>query len=326
MQATPDDEPGFSPPRTALAPQPQQAGPDTRRPAPEGWPPRQPGSEPQFAPGYPQPIAPAGAPAMPAFLRPAATRASSGRLGRWAPAIAVVAALLLLFTTFEAWSLSKRVGDMDERLRSVTRDTLDLRGRVIPLENRSGQWLDAVTVAKNAAPAVFTIVAGRAQGTGFGFYTDGQVTYIATNYHVVAAAAEQHDRVAIYQGDKKWLGITENWDRNSDVALIRVDEGLPILQSAYGQGHDPVLGDPVLAFGSPEGLEGTATEGIISAIRQGWIQTDAQINPGNSGGPLLNSHGEVLGLTAIGIGGGGSGLGFAIDIREVCALAGDHTC
>ena len=328
MQPTPDDvasesgqaEVGFSAPRAAVAPQPQPA-------APQAWPPPRPASEPQPGHGSPRPpLAPEPQPATPAFPRQPVVSGSPSRLGRSAPAIAAAALLLLAFTAFQTWSLSKRVADVDERLRTVTNDVLDLRGRVIPLEQRSGQWLDAVTIAKDAAPAVFTIVAGRAQGTGFGFYTDGKVTYIATNYHVVAAAAERHDRVAIYQGDKKWLGITDNWDRNSDVALIRVDEGLPVLLSAYGQGHDPVLGDPVLAFGSPEGLEGTATEGIISAIRQGWIQTDAQINPGNSGGPLLNSHGEVIGLTAIGIGGGGSGLGFAIDIREVCALAGDHTC
>jgi serine protease Do len=208
----------------------------------------------------------------------------------------------------------------------ATNDLLDVEGRVIPLEHQSGAWLDAGRVAKDAAPAVFTIVSGRALGTGFGFYTDGDVTYIATNYHVVAGAAERHERIAVHQGDKRWFGVAENWDRNSDVALVRVDEGLPILVSAYREGHDPALGDPVLAYGSPEGLEGTATEGIISAIRQGWIQTDAQINPGNSGGPLLNTYGEVLGLTTIGIGGGGSGLGFAINIREVCALAGDHAC
>jgi S1-C subfamily serine protease len=260
------------------------------------------------------------------ILRQVEPSAGSRRPDRWVSVVAVVALVAGTFTAYQSWSISNRVSDLDRRVRVATNDLLDVQGRVIPLEHRSGAWLDATRVANDAAPAVFTIVSGRALGTGFGFYSDGKVTYVATNYHVVANAAEHHERVALYQGDRKWFGVTENWDRNSDVALVRVDEGLPVLVSAYGQGHDPVLGDPVLAFGSPQGLEGTATEGIISAIRQGWIQTDAQINPGNSGGPLLNSYGEVLGLTTLGIGGGGSGLGFVVNIREVCALAGDHTC
>jgi serine protease Do len=65
-------------------------------------------------------------------------------------------------------------------------------------------------------------------------------------------------------------------------------------------------------------LEGTATVGIISAIRRGFIQTDAQINHGNSGGPLVNAFGEVLGLTTLGYG-EGSGVGFAVDIRTLCS-------
>jgi S1-C subfamily serine protease len=246
-------------------------------------------------------------------------------LMRWAPAIAAIALLVLVVTAFQAWSLSRRLSDVDERLRLATNDVLDLEGRVIPIEQKSGQWLDAVRVARGASPAVFTIVAANGQGSGFGFYTDGDVTYIATNYHVVAGTAEAHQRVEVHQDGRRWFGITEIWDRNSDVALVRVDEDLPVLISAYGEGHDPALGDPVLAFGTPVGLEGSATQGIISALRRGVIQTDAQINPGNSGGPLLNRYGEVLGLTTAGIG-AGSGLGFAVDIREVCALAGDHAC
>jgi S1-C subfamily serine protease len=64
-------------------------------------------------------------------------------------------------------------------------------------------------------------------------------------------------------------------------------------------------------------LEGSATVGIVSAIRGGYIQTDAQINHGNSGGPLVNASGEVLGLTTLGYG-DGSGVGFAVDIRVLC--------
>jgi S1-C subfamily serine protease len=104
----------------------------------------------------------------------------------------------------------------------------------------------------------------------------------------------------------------------------------------------------VLAYGSPQGLQGTATVGIISAIRTGWIQTDAQryssggvqlvgllrrvvdptgtaINHGNSGGPLVDRRGRVLGITSVAFVGGGSGLGFAVDARKLCPLLAEMT-
>jgi len=64
----------------------------------------------------------------------------------------------------------------------------------------------------------------------------------------------------------------------------------------------------------------------VSALRSTWIQTDAQINHGNSGGPLVNGYGEVIDVASIGFAGGGSGLGFAIDIRGVCELAPSLSC
>ena len=94
----------------------------------------------------------------------------------------------------------------------------------------------------------------------------------------------------------------------------------PRPRERLGRGHDPTIGDPVLAFGSPIGFQASATVGIISAIRSQSIQTDAQINPGSSGGPLLNARGEVIGITSIGFGVGRSGPGFAIDVRELCTL------
>jgi serine protease Do len=136
-------------------------------------------------------------------------------------------------------------------------------------------------------------------------------------------------RVVVRSGYASWQGTVERWDRFLDVALVKVDDSLPVLVSAYDAGHPPAVGDAVLAYGSPYGLEGTATVGIVSAFRTGfyrvptYIQTDAPINPGNSGGPLVNAYGEVLGLTTSSVQGGG--IGFAVDIRELCTklLKGD---
>jgi S1-C subfamily serine protease len=201
-------------------------------------------------------------------------------------------------------------GDLEEQIEA-------LKQRAAELEASS---LDAAAVAAAAGPAVFTIEAGQATGTAFGFYADGTATWLATNYHVIEGYTyfERHP-VVVRQGSRQWLGEPWNWDPETDVATIKVEAALPVLPSAFEQGHQPKVGDPVLAYGSPYGiLEGTATAGIISALRPGLIQTDAQVNPGNSGGPLLNSRGEVLGITAMGIG-EGTGLGFAIDIRVLCS-------
>jgi len=71
------------------------------------------------------------------------------------------------------------------------------------------------------------------------------------------------------------------------------------------------------------GLEGTATAGVVSAIRGRLIQTDAPLNPGNSGGPLLNRHGEVIGINTLG---GGNSLGFAVESRLLCTLLEGGGC
>jgi S1-C subfamily serine protease len=302
--------------RSKTLPDAGESTPAFRRP---GMPPLEPTGPSPFATSTP-------APAAPAFATPMPRPSSPSRLTRWLPAISIVLLVAFVGTAYQLFSLTGRVSRMDELLRTTTTNVLDVEARMIPLEHRDGAWLNTVKVVEDASPAVFTIISGRTLGTGFGFYGDERVTYIATNYHVVRTAAARHETVTVQQGDRRWRGLVDNWDVNSDVALVRVEADLPILASAYGQDHAPVVGDPVLAYGSPQGLEGTATQGIISALRQGYIQTDAQINPGNSGGPLLNAYGEVVGLTTLGVGGGGSGLGFAVNIREVCALAGDHSC
>ena len=131
--------------------------------------------------------------------------------------------------------------------------------------------------------------------------------------------------VIVRQGSSTWVGKAWNWDRQADVATVKVNQTLPILESAFSAGHAPGVGESVLAYGSPLGLEGTATVGIVSAIRGGYIQTDAQINHGNSGGPLVNAYGDVLGLTTLGFG-DGSGIGFAVDIRTLCARLMRDSC
>ena len=154
-------------------------------------------------------------------------------------------------------------------------------------------------------------------GMGSGFIIDAS-GIILTNNHVVHGADEV--KVRLHDG-REFIGRDIKTDPRTDVAIVRIDAtGLKPLR--LGDSHATQVGDWVLAIGSPFGLDMSVTAGIISAKgrsnriteRADFLQTDAAINPGNSGGPLLNMHGEVIGInTAIATESGGyDGIGFAI--------------
>ncbi len=163
------------------------------------------------------------------------------------------------------------------------------------------------------------------QGSGFIISEDG---YILTNAHVVGGA--DHVHVTLADG-REFEAEIVGTDSRSDVAVVKVDaKDLPVLP--LGNSDDLEPGEWVLAVGSPFGLPGTVTSGIVSATGrnrvgiadyENFIQTDAAINPGNSGGPLVNLRGEAVGInTAIfSRSGGYMGIGFAIPInmaRDIC--------
>jgi S1-C subfamily serine protease len=175
------------------------------------------------------------------------------------------------------------------------------------------------------------------QGTGFVIDTEG---HILTNHHVIDGAEEIE--VDFPQGMKAWAELLGK-DPDSDLAVLKVD--LPALQLVplpLGDSDAVRVGDPVAAIGNPFGLAGTMTVGIVSALERTLdserqapggsafsagdiIQTDAAINPGNSGGPLLNQHGEVIGVNrairtenfTVSGDAANSGVGFAIPINIV---------
>jgi putative serine protease PepD len=160
-------------------------------------------------------------------------------------------------------------------------------------------------------------------GSGFIINREGQVL---TNEHVV----ENATRVRVRAGederfrDARVLGT----DPGSDLALLQVEDGAEQLRPlALGSSEDVEVGDPAIAIGSPFGLAGSLTTGVISALGRpitapnnftitGAIQTDAAINPGNSGGPLLDVQGRVIGINAqiATQSGSNSGVGFAIPV------------
>jgi len=154
----------------------------------------------------------------------------------------------------------------------------------------------------------------RSLGSGFLISADG---YILTNNHVVEKADVVN--VKLQKGEKTFKAKVIGTDPETDLALIKIDNGGSLPYLKLGDSSKMRVGDWVVAIGNPFGLSHTVTAGIISAkgriIGAGpyddFIQTDASINPGNSGGPLLNQAGDVIGINTA-IVASGQGIGFAI--------------
>ena len=191
-------------------------------------------------------------------------------------------------------------------------------------------------LAARLIPAVVSIAVsgGRNSGTGSGFFLDSD-GFILTNNHVVESAANR-GRITVETSDgKKYPATLVGRDSSYDLAVLKINvQAAPTLQ--LGNSDQVMVGDSVIAIGSPLGLSGTVTAGIISsknrAVTTGngfgessfinALQTDAAINPGNSGGPLVDSTGAVIGVNSaiatLGVSSqaGSIGLGFAIPINQ----------
>lgn len=173
----------------------------------------------------------------------------------------------------------------------------------------------------------FQLVPEKGIGSGFLIKDSGE---ILTNYHVVSGSAPQ---LTVTLADKKvYKARILGRDPRNDLALIKIEAGHKLPYLHLGDSDNLVVGQKVLAIGNPFGLAGTLTTGIVSSLdrtiqpdegrrMEGMIQTDAAINPGNSGGPLLDSHGNVIGInTAIYGPQGNIGLGFAMPINRAKAM------
>lgn len=193
-------------------------------------------------------------------------------------------------------------------------------------------------IAKRVLPSVVSISTESESGggTGSGFIIDSN-GYILTNNHVVADAVSG-GKITVSLNDGRTIGATIiGRDSSYDLAVLKIAAtNLPALQ--FGDSDKIQVGDAVIAIGSPLGLAGTVTSGIISAkdraVTAGEsagansfinaLQTDAAINPGNSGGPLVDASGAVIGVnsaiaslgSSYGSQSGSIGLGFAIPINQ----------
>jgi S1-C subfamily serine protease len=176
------------------------------------------------------------------------------------------------------------------------------------------------------------VVPAHGQGSGFILDKSGR---ILTNYHVVENANRGIE--VMLSNKRRYAAKVIGTDRIHDLALLQIDA--PNLEPVtLADSSELAVGQKVFAIGNPFGFSGTMTRGIISSIRsiresegaliEDAIQTDAAINPGNSGGPLLNSHGEVIGINTMIAANGAdqnSGIGFAIPINTAKAVLNDLT-
>ena len=166
-------------------------------------------------------------------------------------------------------------------------------------------------------------------GTGFVISPDGE---ILTNNHVAGGGAQ----VTVTLSDKKvYTAHVIGFDPRNDLALIKINAPRKLPTMRLGDSDHLVVGQKVLAIGNPFQFEGTLTTGIVSSLDrtidtedrklEGMIQTDAAINPGNSGGPLLDSHGNVIGINTAIYGAQGSiGIGFAMPIARAKAMLEEY--
>jgi S1-C subfamily serine protease len=194
---------------------------------------------------------------------------------------------------------------------------------------RSYKGVVEITVTSSSMSPFGGQQAQQAQGSGFVYDSKGD---IVTNEHVVDGAKSVS--VRFWNGDTYNATVVGS-DPSTDLAVIKVDAPQSILAPlAVGDSAKVLVGDGVVAIGSPFGLEETVTSGIVSALHRQMeapnkftindsIQTDAAINHGNSGGPLLNAEGQVIGVNAQirSDGGGSDGVGFAIPSNTITLIA-----
>ncbi|MFC4008739.1 S1C family serine protease [Nonomuraea purpurea] len=218
-------------------------------------------------------------------------------------------------------------------------------GTPSPVFKSASNQLTVAEVAAKVQPTVVMVQGQTGEGSGVVLSEDG---LILTNNHVVVGAGQGGGQMTVKFSDGKTAKATVvGTDPATDLAVIRAEGTSGLTAATLGDSDLLKVGDPVLAIGSPLGLDGSVTAGIVSALdrtltvggeqRQqvppGWpqpgqgqggdvttiggaIQTDAAINPGNSGGALVNAAGELVGInTAIASDAAGGGVGFAIPVN-----------
>ena len=202
-------------------------------------------------------------------------------------------------------------------------------------------------IAKKVLPTVVSISVNSTSGSGTGsgsiVQSDASKSYIVTNNHVIDDAASGGKVTVEFQDGTELTATIKGRDIAYDLAVLEISKGnLPTIST--GDSSKVLIGDLSVAIGSPLGLSGTVTSGIISALNRpvlagstnqasyiDALQTDAAVNPGNSGGPLVNGQGEMIGVNSAiaslgassAVTTGNIGLGFAIPINQAMRVVNE---
>ena len=189
----------------------------------------------------------------------------------------------------------------DERLRATQATVTKRSTSVAPL-------------AARVLKSVFTVEAGSSVGTAFLAWTNADGTYLLTANHVVEG---EGPKVTIERRGGSWGAEVVAQDAKNDLALLRADgrptQAKPLWQSP--RRSTSKTGEQLLLVGSPFGLGGSVTTGIVSRVTPKYFQTDAAANPGNSGGPAVDRDGRIVGILVMG---GGENVNFAVRIERAC--------
>lgn len=217
-----------------------------------------------------------------------------------------------------AWRLNS---SLESELAAQRVELAQLNGRVASFERSQRSQPDWPSIAAAIEASVVTIEAGDFSGSGWVAHSDTAGSDIVTNFHVVAEAwTAGIATVRVRHQDRTMDGTIVRVDQSDDLAVIHVDERMSMLPA---EARRPQIGSTVMAVGSPLGLDGTVTLGIVSGYRSlegsDYIQFSAPISPGNSGGPVIDAHGRVVAVASAKlVGEGVEALSLGIPVQTVC--------
>jgi putative serine protease PepD len=198
-----------------------------------------------------------------------------------------------------------------------------LQAKVDSVLPRGGGQADWPAVATKVEPSVFTIATDNALGSGWVVRSSAGGSELLTNFHVVEGAWNAGVvSVDVRQADLTMSGTVVRVDRGNDLAVVHVPTRLTALKTVDAR---PAVGAAAMAVGSPLGLGGSVSIGVISGFRSlggsDYVQFSAAISPGNSGGPVVDRDGNVMAVaTAKLVGDGAEALGFGIPVQTACTV------
>ena len=236
----------------------------------------------------------------------------------------VAAAAVTLMVAAPVAGLGWALHSMGSQQQSID----GLRAEVQALQAKVDGQPDWTSIASKAEPSVFTIETDYGLGSGWVARAGQGGSELVTNYHVIAEAWNAGVvSVDVRQGDRSLKGTIARVDPNDDLAVIHVSQILPVLGTASAR---PVLAQAVMVIGSPLGLGGTVSAGVISGFRSlegsEYVQFSAPISPGNSGGPVVDARGRVVAVASAKFAGSGiEALSLGIPVQTACsALVACH--